>query len=79
MVVKMDIVLPKQLENLQPWTLELPQQQYSWLSNEDIARIMICFQKHEDWLTDSRVHRYVCFYYFGYLIIVSSCNIFLRK
>jgi len=53
----MDIVLPKQLENLQPWTIELPQRRCSWLSNEDIARILISFDKHASWLTDSRVHR----------------------
>ena len=57
MVVKMDIALPQQLEKLQPWTCDLPLRRYGWISNEDIARILISFQKHAEWLTDSRVHR----------------------
>lgn len=53
----MDVVLPKQLSHIQPWDSEFPKTKYSWLTNEEIAQILISFYKHDDWLSDSRVQR----------------------
>lgn len=57
MIAKMDVVLPKQLSHIQPWDSEFPKTKYSWLTNEEIAQILISFYKHDDWLSDSRVQR----------------------
>ena len=57
MVVKMEVILPKELEKLQTWKTDFPNWRYAWLSNEEIASILITFQKHGLWMTDSRVHR----------------------
>uniref|UniRef100_H2Y005 CG-1 domain-containing protein n=1 Tax=Ciona intestinalis TaxID=7719 RepID=H2Y005_CIOIN len=56
--MKADVVIPEELQHkLPPPALNLPKHKYTWMSNEEIAAILINFKQHPDWLTTSRVFR----------------------
>ncbi|XP_018667013.2 calmodulin-binding transcription activator 2-like isoform X1 [Ciona intestinalis] len=56
--MKADVVIPEELQQkLPPPALNLPKHKYTWMSNEEIASILINFKQLPDWLTTSRVFR----------------------
>ncbi|CAK8677975.1 unnamed protein product [Clavelina lepadiformis] len=57
MVMTGDVMLPVHLKKIQPWIADFPQRRYTWLSNEEIASILVNFPKHAGWMTSTRMHR----------------------
>jgi len=60
MVVRKETVMPENLLlKLPSGATEMVTRRFNWLSNEEIASILVNFAKHDEWLTKSRVSRYI--------------------
>uniref|UniRef100_H2YF08 CG-1 domain-containing protein n=1 Tax=Ciona savignyi TaxID=51511 RepID=H2YF08_CIOSA len=56
--MKSEVVIPDDMRTRLPApAAHLPKHKYVWMTNEEVASILINFLKHNDWITTSRVYR----------------------